>query len=219
MTTRRCLGSDSARFLSGLYLILDVAWASRCSLEEVLQEALNAGVRIIQYRDKASSMQDAYVRAKALRARVPRKKAFFIVNDRCDLALAVDADGVHLGQEDLPVALARQIVGKNLLIGLSTHNPDQVRAGSTEPDYLGFGPIFPTDTKVHHDPVVGVKGLAQIRSLTTLPVFAIGGITPSVIPNLRQAGADGVAVASGILGASDRHEAFRQFMAPFIQGT
>ncbi len=216
MTTLQSLGSDHSRILSGLYLILDAAWVSRCSLEDVIQEAVDAGVRLIQYRDKSGSMQDAYRRAKALRAMAPLGKVLFIVNDRCDLALAVQADGVHLGQEDLPVALARQIVGRKLLIGLSTHNREQVRLAPTdEADYLGFGPICPTETKAHHDPVVGVAGLAQVRSLTTLPVFAIGGITPTAIPSLREAGADGVAVASGILGASDRQEAFRQFMAPF----
>jgi len=217
MTVSTYSESTRHQFLRGLYLILDSAWASDCSLEDVLQEAVEAGVRIVQYRDKSDSMQEAYERAKALRAIAPRGKMLFIVNDRCDLALAVDADGVHLGQEDLPVALARRIVGKKLLIGLSTHTIDQIRAAMTgRPDYLGFGPIFPTATKAHHDPVVGVEGLARIRPLTTLPVFAIGGITPPVVSRLREVGADGVAVASGILGATNRQESFRQFMAPFI---
>jgi len=212
--------SESTRdqLLRGLYLILDSAWAPHCSLEDVLQKAVEAGVRIVQYRDKSNSMQEAYERAKVLRAIAPRGKMLFIVNDRCDLALAVDADGVHLGQEDLPVALARRIVGKKLLIGLSTHTIEQVRAATmTEwPDYLGFGPIFPTATKAQHDPVVGIEGLSRIRPLTTLPVFAIGGIMPPIVSRLREVGADGVAVASGILGATNRQESFRQFMDPFI---
>ena len=210
------LRSEYRELLGGLYLILDAALVSQAVLEDVLDEAVQAGVRIVQYRHKNSSMQEAYLRAKKLRALVPRGKMLFIVNDRCDLALAVEADGVHLGQEDLPVALARIILGTNRLIGLSTHHADQVRAASQdEADYLGFGPIFPTTTKVQHDPVVGVEGLARIRTLTPLPVFAIGGISSSAVSGLRKAGADGVAVASGILRASDRAIAIRQFMDPF----
>ena len=216
MNVSQVLRSGHRELLGGLYLILDAALVPQAVLEDVLVEAVQAGVRIVQYRDKSSSMQEAYLRAKKLRALVPRGKMLFIVNDRCDLALAVEADGVHLGQEDLPVALARIILGTNRLIGLSTHHADQVCAASQdEADYLGFGPIFPTTTKVQHDPVVGVEGLARIRTLTTLPVFAIGGISSSAVSMLREAGADGVAVASGILRASDRAVAIRQFMDPF----
>ncbi|MGE3938677.1 MAG: thiamine phosphate synthase [Nitrospirales bacterium] len=199
-----------------MYLILDAALVDQAGMEEVVREAVQVGVQIVQYRDKIGSMQEAYLRAKRLRELVPRGKMLFIVNDRCDLALAVEADGVHLGQEDMPVTLARTILGTNRLIGLSTHYADQVYAASQdEVDYLGFGPIFPTKTKTQHEPVVGVEELARIRHLTTLPVFAIGGITSSAIPALREAGADGVAVASGILEASDRPLALRQFIAPF----
>lgn len=216
MKVSQGLRSEHRELLGGLYLILDSALVPQAVLEDALDKAAQAGVRIVQYRDKRSSMQEAYLRAKKLRALVPRGKMLFIVNDRCDLALAVEADGVHLGQEDLPVALARTILGTNRLIGLSTHHADQVRAVSQdEADYLGFGPIFPTTTKVQHDPVVGVEGLARIRPLTTLPVFAIGGISSSAVSMLREAGADGVAVASGILRASDRAVAIRQFMEPF----
>lgn len=199
--------------MRGLYLIVDGAWNS---LEEVMTEAVDAGVGIVQYRDKAASMREAYSRAQTLRNIARRGRTLFIVNDRCDLAVAVEADGVHLGQHDLSVALARKVVGEDMLIGLSTHTPDQVKAAVDQGvDYLGFGPIFSTRTKTHHDPVVGIEGLLRVRKLNPLPIFAIGGITPSVIPLLREAGADGVAVASGILDAEDRREAFRRFMAPF----
>lgn len=202
--------------LGGVYLILDAALGPLAVLEEVLDEAVQAGVPIVQYRDKTGSMQEAYLRAKKLRGMVPRGKMLFIVNDRCDLALAVEADGVHLGQEDLPVPLARTLLGPTRVIGLSTHHADQVRAAlQEEPDYLGFGPIFPTPTKSRHEPVVGLEGLAGIRPLTALPVFAIGGISPDAVSGLQKAGADGVAVASGILKASDRALAIRQFMDPF----
>ncbi len=103
-----------------------------------------------------------------------------------------------------------------MLIGVSTHNPEQVRTATEEgADYLGFGPVFPTSTKTNHDPVVGLQGMKHIRGLTSLPVFAIGGITPDVVAGLCQAGANGVAVASGILDAMDRPRAFTQYMASF----
>jgi thiamine-phosphate pyrophosphorylase len=202
--------------LNGLYLILDERWSSRCSLPEVLREAGQAGVKLVQYRNKTGSMRDAYKVACTLREIAKEWGMMFLVNDRCDLAMAVEADGVHLGQTDLPLALARKLVGHDMLIGASTHNTEQVQKATEEgANYLGFGPIFPTDTKSDHDPVVGIQGMKHIRGLTPLPVFAIGGVTPEVVPELCQAGANGVAVASGILAAGDRQKAFTQFLAPF----
>lgn len=201
---------------SGLYLILDESWASRCSLLEVLCEAGEAGVKLVQYRNKTGSMKQAYVAAHTLRRAAAEWTMVFIVNDRCDLALAVEADGVHLGQTDLSVLLARKVVGNTMFIGVSTHNPEQVRIAAEEgADYLGFGPIFSTRTKANHAPVVGIEGISGIRGLTTLPVVAIGGITPDSVPALRSAGANGVAVASAILNAVDRPGMFSQFMATF----
>jgi thiamine-phosphate pyrophosphorylase len=202
--------------LKGLYLILDERWSSRCSLPEVLREAGQAGVKLAQYRNKTGSMRDAYEVARTLREIAKEWGMMFLVNDRCDLAMAVEADGVHLGQTDLPLALARNLVGHDMLIGASTHNTEQVLKAMEEgADYLGFGPIFPTDTKSDHDPVVGIQGMKRIRELTPLPIFAIGGITPGFVTELCQAGANGVAVASGILAAEDRQKAFTQFLTPF----
>jgi thiamine-phosphate pyrophosphorylase len=201
---------------TGLYLILDESWASRCSFHEVLCQAGNGGVKVVQYRNKTGSMKQAYAVAEALRRAAAEWDMAFIVNDRCDLALAVEADGIHLGQTDLPVCLARRVVGNKMCIGLSTHNSEQVRRATEDgADYLGFGPIFPTGTKADHDPVVGVEGLSGIRALTTLPIVAIGGITLDSVPALREAGANGVAVASAILDADDRPGMFAQFMASF----
>ncbi len=202
--------------LKGLYLILDEQWSSRCSLAEVLHEAVQAGVQLVQYRNKTGSMKQAYESAKILREIAKEEAMVFIVNDRCDLAIAVDADGVHLGQTDLPFALARKVVGTEMIIGASTHNSEQVRMAMEEQvDYLGFGPIFPTDTKTNLDPVVGIEGMEQIRGLTTLPIFAIGGVTVESVEKLAKVGANGVAVASGILDAKDRQQAFHQFLRPF----
>jgi thiamine-phosphate pyrophosphorylase len=137
----------------------------------------------------------------------------FIVNDRCDLALAVDADGVHLGQGDLPYRYARTIMGPTKLIGLSTHDIDQVKeAERLKPDYIGFGPIFKPGSKQDHDPVVGIEGLRAVRSLTALPIFAIGGVTLENVGEVMQAGANGVAVISAILDAPDVGRAVSGFV-------
>lgn len=152
--------------------------------------------------------------ALPLRKLAAELDVLFLVNDRCDLALVVDADGVHLGQGDLPLDLARKVMGPDKLIGISTHNPDQVReASAAKPDYLGFGPIFKPGSKQDHDPVVGVEGLRAIRALTSLPVFAIGGITVENVGEVMRAGADGVAVISAILKAPDINQTISEFLA------
>jgi len=159
-------------------------------------------------------MKDAYVEALLLRQAAAKAGVLFIVNDRCDLALAVDADGVHLGQDDLPLGLARKVIGPDKLIGISTHNPNQVREAITgKPDYLGYGPIFKPGSKEDHDPVIGLEGLRAMRRLTSLPVFAIGGIHIEQTEELIQAGANGVAVISAILKAPNISHAVNAFLA------
>lgn len=207
---------NTARFrnLSGLYIILDPSVCPDRSLVEVLTVSAKAGATLFQYRNKTASMKDAYVEALALRQAAVKAGVLFIVNDRCDLALAVDADGVHLGQEDLPLDMARKVMGQDKLIGMSTHNADQViKASAGKPDYLGFGPIFKPGSKQDHDPLVGLEGLQTMRSFTALPVFAIGGIQIEQVQAVMHAGADGVAVISAILKATDIREAVRSFLA------
>jgi thiamine-phosphate pyrophosphorylase len=200
--------------LSGLYIILDPSVCPDRPLVEVLTIAAEAGATLFQYRNKTASMKEAYEEALALRRVAAQAGVLFIVNDRCDLALAVDADGVHLGQGDLPIDMARKVMGPDKLIGISTHNPDQVReATAGKPDYLGFGPIFKPGSKQDHDPLVGLEGLRAMRSFTSLPVFAIGGIQIEQVQAVMQAGADGVAVISAILKATDIREAVRAFLA------
>ncbi|MBL8073668.1 MAG: thiamine phosphate synthase [Nitrospira sp.] len=183
-------------------------------LLDVVQVAASAGATLFQYRNKTASMKEAYAEALALRTVAQELGVLFIVNDRCDLALAVDADGVHLGQGDLPLHLARQVMGPDKLIGVSTHNPEQVRTATEGgPDYLGFGPIFKPGSKSDHDPVVGIEGLKAIRPLTPLPIFAIGGITLDQVEAVIRAGANGVAVISAILKASDIRETVSAFVA------
>jgi thiamine-phosphate pyrophosphorylase len=199
--------------LSGLYIILDPSVCPEHRLVEVLTTAAEAGVVLFQYRNKRAAMKDAYTEALALRQAAAKANVLFIVNDRCDLALAVDADGVHLGQEDLPLDLARKVMGPDKLIGISTHNPDQVREAATgRPDYLGFGPIFKPGSKQDHDPVVGLEGLRAMRRFTPLPVFAIGGIQIDQVGEVMRAGANGVAVISAILKAPDISYAVKAFL-------
>jgi thiamine-phosphate pyrophosphorylase len=209
MTTSR-----SRHPLSDLYLILDPSVSPDRPLSEGLTQSARAGVRIVQYRNKTASMKEAYTEALSLRKLAAELGVLFIVNDRCDLAVAVDADGVHLGQGDLPLDLARKVMGPEKLIGISTHNPDQVREASAgKPDYLGFGPIFKPGSKQDHDPIVGVDGLREIRALTSLPIFAIGGITVNNVGEVMKAGANGVAVISAILKAPDIKQAVSEFLA------
>ena len=203
--------------LSGLYIILDPSVCPARPLVDVLTTAAEAGASLFQYRNKTASMKDAYVEALALRQAAAKAGVLFIINNRCDLALAVDADGVHLGQGDLPPDLAKKVMGPDKLIGISTHNPDQVREATAEkPDYLGFGPIFKPGSKQDHDPVVGLEGLRAMRSLTSLPVFAIGGIQIDQAGEVMRAGANGVAIISAILKAPDISLAVKAFLAKMI---
>ena len=200
--------------LSGIYIILDPSVRPARPLVKVLTAAAKAGASLFQYRNKTASMKEAYTEALALRQVAAKAGVLFIVNDRCDLALAVDADGVHLGQGDLPLELARKVMGPDKLIGISTHNPDQVRnATAGKPDYLGFGPIFKPGSKQDHDLVVGLEGLHAIRALTSLPVFAIGGIQLDQVREVMREGANGVAVISAILKAPDISLAVKAFLA------
>jgi len=200
--------------LSGLYVILDPSVRPERPLVEVLKAGVEGGAKIFQYRNKEGSMKAAYAEALALRKLAADLGVTFIVNDRSDLAMAVDADGVHLGQDDLPYADARKLLGPDKVIGLSTHNADQVLQGDKlKPDYIGFGPIFKPASKRDHDAVVGLEGLREVRSLTSLPIFAIGGIQPDQAGSIMQAGADGIAVISAVLTAPDVKKAVEQFIS------
>jgi len=202
--------------LGGVCLLLDEQWASRLDLCHVLEQAAGCGIRFFQYRNKTGPMRDMFARAVALRKAASRHGAVFVVNDRCDVALAARADGVHLGQDDLPLAMAQQVMGRNRIIGISTHRPEEVeeatRGGA---DYIGYGPLFPSTTKEGHESPVGLEGMRQIRPLTPLPVLAIGGITLSALRDIVDAGADGVAVASAVLDSSRIEQTMRDMVNHF----
>ena len=197
----------------GLYLILDPAVAGNRPLTDIVRVALDAGIRIFQFRMKTPETRQFYDLAAALCPVVKQGGGTFIVNDRCDVAAAVGADGVHLGQDDLPLADARALVGPGMLIGISTHNLAQATgAEAGGADYIGFGPVFLTTTKENPDPVVGVDGLREVRSHVRIPIVAIGGITAKNAADVRAAGADCCAVVSAVLAAPDPAKALADLM-------
>ncbi|MEX1315493.1 MAG: thiamine phosphate synthase [Synechococcaceae cyanobacterium] len=196
------------------------------ALEQVVAGALAGGVRLVQYRAKegctgpdGAPLTDAerLRQARSLRQLCARHDALFLVNDRIDLALAVDADGVHLGQGDLPPAIARRLLGPERLIGRSTHAIDQLRQAQADGcDYVGIGPVNATPTKPGREPV----GLAYVReaaAVSAIPCFAIGGISAAMVPALRQAGAGRVAVVRAITEAADPAAASRELLAALEQ--
>jgi thiamine-phosphate pyrophosphorylase len=162
-------------------------------------ELAAAGVTLLQYRNKTGDAREMLQQACELRARLG-KAVKLIMNDRADLCLAADFDGVHVGQDDLSPAGARAVIGKSLWLGVSTHNPQQLAvAGQTTADYLAVGPVFATMSKVNPDPVIGLEGVRQARALTRKPLVAIGGITRRNCQSVIDAGADAVAVISDLI--------------------
>jgi thiamine-phosphate pyrophosphorylase len=199
--------------LPRLYAILDAAQTGDRSLTEVCEILLAAGVRLIQYRDKQASSRQLYEAGCQIAEQVRRAGGLFIVNDRADVARAVGADGVHLGQDDLPVELARRSLEAGKLVGCSTHDLAQVReADQSSADYIAFGPIFPTQSKAKPDAVVGLAGLREARQATRKPLVAIGGITLATAREVTGAGADSVAVIADLLKASDIGARAREFL-------
>jgi len=184
--------------LSKLYALTDCQ-LSNCTHAEIVAQLLAGGARWIQLRDKEASAKELLEAARASLQLTRAAGARLIINDRVDVALTADADGVHLGQDDLTVAEAREILGPEKIIGLSTHSLEQARrALETSADYIAVGPVFPTTTKENPDPVVGLELVREARAITDRPLVAIGGITPERAPEVIAAGADSVAVISAL---------------------
>jgi len=186
-----------------VYLVTEEALSAVRRSEEVAEVALRAGVRVVQVREKEGSARRALDVAVNLRELTRRYGALLLVNDRIDIALAVGADGVHVGQEDLPVELARQLLGSDALVGLSITDSDQLAEGdAVEADYLGVGAIFPTGSKGDAT-TTGLAVLTAARAATQVPIVAIGGIDAGNAGLAIAAGADSVAVISAIAKAPD----------------
>jgi thiamine-phosphate pyrophosphorylase len=199
-----------------LYPILDAAcFPDADALYDAAQQLAAVGVTLIQYRNKSGDARVMLEQAREIRSRVnPHPKIAndailewgtqgairLIMNDRADLCLAADFDGVHVGQDDLSPELVRKIIGPDRWLGVSTHNPEQVReADQTAADYIAIGPVFATAIKANPDPVVGLEGVRRARALTRKPLVAIGGITRANATSVIDAGADSVAVISDLL--------------------
>jgi thiamine-phosphate pyrophosphorylase len=183
----------------------------------IAEAALAGGADMIQLRDKAGSLRDLLPQAQAIQALCRSRGAVFIVNDRVDLALAADADGAHVGQEDLPAASARRLLGPRRLMGVSTHSLAQAEAAQrVGADYIGFGPMFATGTKDTGYTPRGLEALRGIRRAVSLPILAIGGISLENVSLVIDAGATAPAVISAIVAAADvtaAAAAFRQRVA------
>jgi thiamine-phosphate pyrophosphorylase len=198
---------------SRLYVIVDPLDTGRDPLM-LARAVLAGGARLLQLRMKATTTHELLATAEAVRDLSAAAGATFIVNDRADIARACGADGVHLGQEDLPVAAARTVLGPRALIGFSTHSETQLAdARAAGADYLAFGPIFATSSKRAPNPVLGCERLRTARDLTTTPLVAIGGITAATAPAVLAAGADAVAVIAAIVRAPDVERATAELLA------
>jgi len=198
--------------LPRLYVILVAALLtvpdSTCA-----QKLADAGVRLLQYRNKSASSRELFESSRRLSSLLARQGVSFLVNDRADVASVADATGVHVGQEDLSVEAARRVIGTEKWVGVSTHNLEQFeRAATTSADYIAAGPVFATSTKANPDPVVGIDFIRRVRALTNKPIVAIGGITLDRAAEVIRSGANSVAVASDILRAPDPGRRARQYI-------
>lgn len=196
-----------------LYVILDRAAARGRDLEAILDATIEGGCRMIQFREKAWPSGRLLPLAERLAERCRRAGATFVVNDRVDLALAVGAAGVHLGQDDLPPRVARPLLRPGMLLGRSTHSLEQaLEARDHGADYIAVGSMFATATKPDFQ-LVGPALLELIRPATSLPLIGIGGITTDNVAEVIRAGADGVAVISAVCAADDPAAATRRFLS------
>lgn len=186
--------------LPKLYAILDSSpFPNDESLFSAAASLASAGVALMQYRDKSDNARQKLDHAREIKRRL-RNSVKLIMNDRADLALAAGFDGVHVGQDDFSPQGTRKVIGDKLWLGVSTHNPEQVReADKTTADYVAIGPVFGTASKANPDPVISLEGVRQARELTTKPLVAIGGITRVNCLSVIEAGADSVAVISDLL--------------------
>lgn len=186
-----------------IYLVTDDGCLQGRALIDCVREALESGVTLVQYRAKTASSAEMYAEALQLKALCDSFNVPLIINDRLDIAMAVGAAGVHLGQNDLPCAAARKILGEDYIIGVSAHNPAEAKAAlQSGADYLGCGAVFGTATKADVQKL-GTDGLAAICKAKGLPVVGIGGVTADNYREVRAAGADGAAIVSGILAQPD----------------
>ena len=202
-----------------LYLVTDRAACKGRDLLDVVGAAVRAGAGLVQLREKRCETREFVELARALKALLDPFRVPLVINDRLDVALAVDAAGVHVGQKDMPAAEARALLGPHRLLGLSVNSLEEAAAAQgLDLDYLGVGPIFPTATKADAGPVFGLEKLAELRRRTGLPLVGIGGIGPDNALDVARSGADGLAVVSAVCSAPDPGAACAALLDAFRRG-
>jgi len=196
----------------GLYFITDSKLTKKTIIDDV-KSAIKSGVKIIQYREKEASAEQMLEEAKEIKKLCQKNSVIFIVNDRIDIALAADADGVHLGQDDARYETARKLLGKNKLIGLTAHNvKESVEAEKLGADYIGLSPIFSTSTKADAGKACGTEMITQVKKYVKIPIVALGGINESNIGQALKAGAKNIAIISAILAKDSVGQAVKKFI-------
>jgi thiamine-phosphate pyrophosphorylase len=201
--------------MRGYYFITDAALSRAGNISDV-RNALAAGVKVIQYRNKNASTLEMYEEARQLK-NIIGQKAIFLINDRADVALAVDTDGVHLGQDDLPYMVARKLLGKKKIIGVTVHNIKEARrAQKLGADYLGVSPIFSTTTKLDAGKAAGLRLIKEIKKVVSLPIVAIGGINLPNAAEVIRAGADGLCAISAVVTKRDVKKEIEKFQKLFL---
>lgn len=202
-----------AKPLFRLYLITDRNQTGGRPLIDVVKEALDGGVKAVQLREKDLPIRELLRLAEKMRKITKDAGAMLFINGRVDAAIAVEADGIHLGQTDLPVDVVRKIVGNRFMIGVSTHNlieAKEAEAGSA--DFITFGPVYETPAKLKYGKPVGIEALKRVESGVSIPVYAIGGINSGNIKQILGTGADGVALISAIIGAREPKRAVEELL-------
>lgn len=207
------------RFDLSVYLVTDTRLSGPRGVAAVAAAAARGGVTIVQLRDPDATTRGLIAAATALQDALRPHNVPLVINDRVDVALAVGADGVHLGDRDMPAATARRLLGPGRIVGVTVHDAAEAQAVDTEiADYAGIGPVFATTTKAEARPAIGVDGFRALRRLAPLPVIGIGGIDAGRTADVIAAGADGVAVVSAICAAPDPEAAARAIAAAVAEG-
>ena len=204
----------TSQTLPRLYLLTDRHHTLQRSLPSIVTQAVEAGVRMVQIREKDLETPDLIALSRLLMPLVKQHQGTVLLNDRIDLVIALGADGVHLRSDSLPVSVARRLLGPERLIGISTHSIQEAQIAEEEgADFIVLGPIFDTPSKRPYGPPLGVQVLHEACRTIRRPIFAIGGITPTRIPRVLSSGAYGVAVISSILQASSIPDTTREFLS------
>jgi len=198
-----------------LYLVTDRELMASASIEESVEKAIDGGCTIIQLREKSIDSREFYELALRVREITTRLKVPLIINDRVDIALAVNADGIHVGQSDLPCEVVRSIIGQNKIIGVSASNLNEaLAAAAMGADYLGVGAMFATGTKTDAE-LTSMDELLRIRKKIDIPIVVIGGINKETIPLFKGTGIDGIAVVSAVVSQKDPAAAARELKSLF----